>query len=101
METNLPPDFEMLFRIIDGQLPQVRELFQYALVMLMVENGKARMTERHVTDDAREHFTYRTNAGDVFTIIKPDVSDELLAKMTKIAREILRDDAESADADEK
>jgi len=74
-------------------------LFQYALVMPMVENGNAKVIERHVTDDAREHLTFRTSAGDTFTIVKPDVSSELLTKMTEMAREVLRQDGEVREDD--
>ena len=88
---DLPPEFEMLSRIIDAQAPNVRELFQYVLTMLLVEEGKAEIVERH-TIDLREHLTLRTVAGDSFTIVKPDVSDELLTKMREMAREILDED---------
>lgn len=90
MQTNgIPPELEMFSRIVDGQPPDVRELFQYALTMLLVEDGKAEIVEQH-TIDAREHLTLRTVAGDSFAIVKPFVSEELLAKMTEMARDILR-----------
>jgi hypothetical protein len=62
--------------------------------MLMVEDGKADIVERH-TIDAREHLTLRTVAGDTFTIVKPYVSEELLGEMRELAREILDEDRES------
>ncbi len=68
MNSSLPPELEMFAHILDGQAPSVRELFQYALRMLMVENGKAEVVERHVID-LREHLTFKTVAGEVFTII--------------------------------
>jgi hypothetical protein len=94
--SDLPPEIEMLSRIVDGQPPDVRELFHYALTLLMVEDGKAEIVEQH-TLDAREHLTLRTVAGDSFTIIKPFVSEELLAKMTEIARDILREEQGNAE----
>jgi hypothetical protein len=90
----IPPELEMFSRIVDGQSPDVRELFQYALTMLLVEDGKAEVIARH-TIDLREHLTLRTSAGDVFTITKPDVSEELLGKMRALAREILEQDRET------
>jgi len=98
MQSDLSPELEMFARIFDGQSPQVRELFQYALVMLSVEDGNAQVIERHVVD-LREHLTYRTSAGDVFTIVKPDVNDELLAKTMEMAREISREDREGREDD--
>jgi hypothetical protein len=73
----------------------VRELFQYARTMLLVEDGKAEIVERH-TIDAREHLTLRTVAGDVFTIVKPHASEELLGVMRELAREILDEDRDSS-----
>ncbi len=35
----LPPEFDMLAQVVDGQSPQVRGLFHYALVML-IKDGK-------------------------------------------------------------
>jgi hypothetical protein len=97
LQTNgIPPELEMFSRLVDGQPPDVRELFQYALTMLMVEDGKAEIVEQH-TLDAREHLTLRTVGGDSFTIIKPFVSEELLAKMRTTAREILDADRSGAD----
>jgi hypothetical protein len=87
----------MFSRIVDGQSPDVRELFQYALTMLMVEDGKAEIVEQH-TIDARDHLTLRTVAGDSFTIVKPFVSEELLAKMIEMARDILREEQGNGEA---
>jgi hypothetical protein len=96
LQTNgIPPELEMFSRIVDGQPPNVRELFHYALTMLMIEEGKAEIVEQH-TIDAREHLRLRTVGGDSFTIIKPFVS-ELLTKMRTTAREILDADRSGAD----
>jgi hypothetical protein len=74
----------------------VRELFHYALAMLMVENGKAEITERHHVDNL-EYLTIKTTAGDVFEIITLQVSDERLQQLRTLAREILRQDQEGID----
>ncbi len=88
----------MFSRLLDGQPPNVRELFQYALIMLMVEDSKAHIIEQH-TIDAREHLTLRTVAGDSFTIVKPFVSEELLAELRAMAREVLNEDRGSTDGE--
>ncbi len=95
-ESDLPLELQMLSRLIDGQPPPVRELFHYAVTMLLVEEGKAEIVEQHVID-AREHLTLRTTAGDSFTIVKPLVGEELLAKMRATAREILDEEHGRAD----
>jgi hypothetical protein len=91
MSDSIPPELEMLSRIVDGQAPAVRELFQYALVMLLTESGKASLVERHVID-LREHLTFRTIAGETFTLIKPAVDQALLDHMMELAREVLKEE---------
>ena len=95
-DSGLPPDFEVLSRLVDAQEPAVRELFQYALALLMVEDGKAEITEQR-TVSMREQLTLRTVAGDTFTIVKPDISDELLAQMQEMVRELLDEERGRAD----
>ena len=56
-----------------GQPPAVRELFQYAVMMLMIENYKAEIKWRTVNQ--REWVTVRTVAGELFNIVKPIVDD--------------------------
>lgn len=70
----------MLSYIVDGQPPVVCDLFHYALTILMFKEGKAEVIERHIFD-LLEHLPPRTSAGDVIVITKPDVSQELLAKL--------------------
>ena len=90
-QTDLPPDLAMLARIVDGQPPNVRELFHYALVMLLVEDGKAQIIEQR-TIDARQWLMIRTVAGELFSIVKPNVIDARLAELQEMARQVLRED---------
>jgi len=69
METQFPSKYELFGRVIDGQSLHVRELIQYGIAMLAVEDGRAELVERHVID-AREHLIFRTIVGEVFTLIK-------------------------------
>jgi hypothetical protein len=94
MDSPFPSKYEMFGRILDGQSPQMRELIQYAITILAVEDGTAELIGRHVID-AREHHTFRTTAGETFTLVKPDVSSEELERVREMAREVLR--AGSAD----
>jgi hypothetical protein len=95
-ESSLPPEFKVLSRLVDAQEPNVRELYQYALALLMVEDGKAEITEQR-TVSMREHLTLRTVAGDTFTIVKPDIRAELLAQMQEMVREVLDEERGRAD----
>jgi hypothetical protein len=90
-QQSLPPALQSLAHLLDAQPEDVRELFQYALVMLMVEDGKAEITERHHVDNL-EYLTIKTTAGDVFEILTPQVSDERLQQVEMLASEILRQD---------
>jgi hypothetical protein len=90
MDSQFPSQYEMFGRILDGQSPQMRELIQYAIAILAVEDGSAKLIERHVID-TREHLTFKTTAGETFTLVKPDVSDEELEGVREMAREVLRE----------
>ena len=92
--SGLPPEFAILSRIVDAQEPNVREIFQYALTMLLVEDGKAEIVNQHAVG-MREHLTLKTTAGDTFTIVKPDISGELLAQMRELVREALDEESDS------
>ena len=74
----LPPELEALAPFLDAEAPNVRELFQYALAMLMVEAGKADIVQRVKTDDGRTHVQIVTAAGDAFSVVVPAVGEELL-----------------------
>ncbi len=90
-QQSLPPELQAIAQLMDEQPEDVRELFQYALTMLMIEDGKAKIVETHHVDNL-EYLTVETSAGDVFEIIKPQVREDLLGKMRALAREILEQD---------
>lgn len=92
-ESGLPPEFKVLSRLVDAQEPNMRELYQYALALLMVEDHKAEITEKR-TVSMREHISFRTVAGGTFTLVKPDIRDELLAQMQEMVREALEEERE-------
>jgi hypothetical protein len=94
--STLPPEFDILSRIADAQEPSSRELFQYALALLMVEDGKAEIVERRMMN-MRERVTLRTAAGETFTLLAPDVIEELLAQSREIVREVLDEEKDRAD----
>ncbi len=84
----LPPDLAVLAGLVDARPPEMREVFHYAVVMLLVEDGKATIVERR-TIDARECIYIRTSAGELFSMVKPDVGEEALAHLRELAREAL------------
>ena len=88
----LPPELDALASYLDGQVPDVRELFQYSLAMLMIEAKKAKVVETHTTDDGRQHMLIWTISDDSFSIVKPLVSAELLERMMGLVRGIAAQD---------
>ncbi len=95
-ELTLPPDLALLAHIVDAQPPDVQALFQYGMTMLLIEDGKAQIVERRKIDH-REWLTVRTVTGEVFEIVKPDVSEERLAQLRDMAREVLDDERAAGD----
>lgn len=93
---NLPPNLQDLARLLDDQPEDVQELFRYALVMLMIEDNKARIIETENVDNL-EYLTVETSAGEVFEILKPQVSEDLLAMLRALARQILEQDRNEQD----
>jgi len=91
MNNTLPPALDALAHLMDAQPANVRELFQWSLAMLIVEQGKARIIEQHTMDE-RVYCTYATSAADVFSVVKPNVRDELLQEMMATVREIVAED---------
>lgn len=83
MDPNLTPDLALLARVMDMQSSDVRESFQYALVMLLVEDKKAEIIERRMID-LSEWLKLRTLNGELFDIVKPGVSEARLADILKM-----------------
>lgn len=94
---SLPPELAAFAHFLDAQPPNVRDIFQYALAMLMVEKKLATIVDENTTDDARKWFTFRTSAGDAFTIVRPLVSKELLLTIMEQARIIADEENDSID----
>ncbi len=86
--SDFPPDLAVLARVVDRRSPAARELSHYALALMLIEDGKAKIVGRR-TVDAREWVTVRTVAGELFSIVKSDESAEMLETLKVLAREIL------------
>jgi hypothetical protein len=91
MSSKLPSELALVAQLIDAQPPDVQELFQYALVMLMVQDGKAEIIEHKTTD--REYLTVRTIAGELFSLAKPDVGEDQLKGIEQMVQEVLEADS--------
>ena len=107
----LPPDLLAVGKLIELQPPDVRELFQYALAMVMVEQGKARILERHATE-AGELYTLSTAGGETIylnhastgplpqrAVTALDEWSRLRANPSRISQELQFDTLDRADGD--
>ncbi len=50
MDPSLTPDLALLVRVMDMQPPDVRESFEYALAMLLVEDENGEIIEPRTID---------------------------------------------------
>lgn len=75
MGDELPPDLKRLAALIDQQPPKVREAFLFLLAVAMEEDGKATPINTAQVD-GRTHYSYQTVAGDVFTVVRPEIDAE-------------------------
>ncbi len=90
--SEFPPGLATFSQIVDAQPVDVRELFHYALAMLLVEDSKATIVERR-TIDGREWLRLVTTGNELFSVVKPDVDDDVLARLRGMAREALEDES--------
>ena len=72
MGNELPPDLERLAALIEQQPPKVREAFHFCLAVALEESGKAKLINTAQVD-GRTYYSYKTIAGDVFTVVRPDI----------------------------
>ena len=86
--TDLPPELQQLAALLDAQPGHVQTNFQYCLALLMVEAGKAELVKTEA-GEAGPLCTFKTVAGDVFTVSKPAISKEDEVILIKRLRDVL------------
>jgi hypothetical protein len=89
--TQLPPELIALAKLLDAQTKPVQAAFQYCLVLMMVEAGKAELVAT-APGEGGLICTFRTVAGDEFALVKPPISEEREAVIRKTLRTILDDE---------
>ncbi len=88
----LPPELALLARAIQDQPPEVQNLFPYALVMLLVENGRAEVLEQSPSKEG-EHLTVRIASGEEFSIVRPNSIDlRQLQDLLTLVRHVLEEE---------
>ena len=86
--TQLPPSLQAFATLLDAQPGPVQIIFQYLIAQMMVEAGLAQLIGTE-PGEAGARCTFRTVAGDEFTVIKPLLSEAQEAEMMEGLREIL------------
>jgi len=73
--------------LLNAQPPKVQEAFQFLLATAMHEAGKFELVNV-VEVDGRWHYTYK-GAGEVFSVVRSEMSKEMERRVRAMVREIL------------
>ena len=85
--TTLPPKLQAFASLLDAQPPEAQEAFQFLLATAMHEAGKFELL--NVAEvDGRWHYTF-SGAGEVFSVVRPEMSKETERRVRGMVREIL------------
>jgi hypothetical protein len=88
MDDRLPPEFQRTAELVDQQPPEVREVFHFMLTVAMEESGMAELINTAQVD-GRTWYSYDSVAGDVFSVVRPEIDPELEREMREM-REALQ-----------
>jgi len=91
MGEDLPPEMQAFARLIDAQPLAVQEAFQFCLAIAMQEAGKLELIGVTRVGD-RIHYAFRSIAGDVFSIVRPEITKEVERGLRGELRQILREE---------
>jgi len=84
----LPPNLQSFASLLDAQPLGVQEGFQFLLATAMHEAGKFELL--NVAEvDGRWCYTFRSTAGDVFSVVRPEMDKETERQVRQMVREIL------------
>ena len=87
MTADLPPNLQAFASLLDAQPPEVQEAFQFLLAIAMHEAGKFELL--NVAEvDGRWHYTFG-GAGEVFSVVRPEMSKEMERMVREEVREVL------------
>jgi len=93
MTQNLPPEIAAFDAFLNAQPKPVQLAFQYCLALMMVEDHKAELVETLPTDNGAM-CTFRSVAGDVFSVTKPPINGQQEAEIIQQLREILDEESD-------
>ncbi len=85
----LPPEMDKIARRANLHSAEARQLFTYALALLLVDQQKATIISRQPMGE-RERVVFRGASGNSFAVIRPLVSEMTLKRVKVLARIVLR-----------
>lgn len=68
--TDIPSEMQSVLDTMSAERPEVREMFRYALVLMMIDDEKARVIGTRTEND-QELIAVRTITGDEFEFVYP------------------------------
>jgi hypothetical protein len=90
---DLPPELQQVADQLAEQPPHARDVFCYAILLVMIDDEKAWITGTRLVD-SREYLTVQSVAGDVFEIVRPPISEEVESELMSQVRAIVADEEE-------
>ncbi len=85
-DTDLPPEFQQVADLLAQQLPEVREIFRYVLVLALLDDERTWVVGTR-REDGVEWFTLRCRDGHLFEVPRPESSEAEEAELMKVVRE--------------
>jgi len=85
--SDLPPKLQAFASLLDAQPTDVQEAFQFVLATAMHEAGKFELLNVGEVD-GRWHYTF-SGAGEVFSVVRPEMTKEMDKKVREEVREML------------
>jgi len=87
---HVPPELQAFASLLDAQPSDLQEAFQFLLATAMHEAGKFQLVS--VAElDGRWHYTF-SGAGEVFSVVRPEMSKEMERRVPGELREILKEE---------
>lgn len=86
----LPPEFAKVLVAVQAEPEHVRATWRYALVLLMIDEERARITEMR-QDGETLHLVLQTWDGVRFAAVRPPISEETEQLLLEQIREIRSD----------
>lgn len=94
-DVELPPEMQEVLDALSEQPAATREMFRYALVLMMIDDEKARVLDTQ-EEDGQTVLTVRTTAGDEFRIVRPAMSEETEMILLESIRAIVAEDQDTS-----